>query len=176
MSDSQRLPDPKRLLSSLPKDSAIIFRHYDAPNREQLARELVMLAHQRNIRVLIAGDWKLAHRCRADGIHYPEFALKRLCGKPRKLKKGWLTSAAVHNPRAAAKSKKLSIDISIISPVFATASHPNEKPLGIRKFSNLVQRRSGPETIALGGITEVNALQLKASGLWGLAGIGIFKE
>jgi len=174
MSDRQRLPDPKRLLSSLPKDSAIIFRHYDTPNREQLARELVMLAHQRNIRVLIAGDWKLAHRCRADGVHWPEHLLKKILGRPRRLKKSWITSGAVHSRQSAVKAKVLSLDLAFISPVFPTMSHPGEAALGLYRFEKL-RTLAGNKAVALGGLSPKTARKLKISKPWGIAGIGLFR-
>ena len=175
MSDSQRLPDPKRLLSSLPKDSAIIFRHYDAPNREQMARELVTLAHRKNIKVLIAGDWKLAHRCRADGVHWPEHLLGRLPGRPRSLKKSWLTSGAVHSRRNAAKAKAVSLDLAFISPVFPTKSHSGKTTLGPYRLEEL-RILTGSKAIALGGLSLKTVRKLTISKPWGIAGIGLFKD
>jgi len=176
MSDEKRLPDPVALIPYLPKGCAIILRHYQAPKREQIAKRLIKAAHRREIKVLIAGgDAKQAQRCGADGVHYPEYALNKLPGKPRKPKKPWLTSAAVHNPKAAYKAKQSNIDFAVVSPIFPTESHPGATTLGPLRATKM-GKLTGKRWIALGGVTEETAKQLRQSGFWGIAGIGLFKK
>jgi len=175
MSDEERLPDPISILSDLPTGSVVILRHYYSPNRETLAFELVKKAHARRIKVLIAGDEKLAMRCGADGVHLPSFALNRCLGKHRVHKPNWLLSAAVHSRKAARKARKIKADFVLISPVFKTMSHADVSGIGPSAFT-VISKVSQCRAIALGGVDEKTSPALKASGLWGIAGISIFRR
>ena len=174
MSDEKLLPNPEALLPFLPKGSAIILRHYEVKNREFLARRLIHKAHAKHVKVLIAGDERLAIRCGADGVHLPGYALNRRVAKRHAIKPQWLVSAAVHSIRAAAQAKKIEADFALISPVFETPSHPNQSTLVPLAFTAMV-KIAGVKAIALGGINEETAIHLKVKKLWGFAGIGIFR-
>lgn len=54
MTDDMRLPDPLPAVEALPEKSAVIFRHYDAPDREGLAAGLLARARRSRVRVLIS--------------------------------------------------------------------------------------------------------------------------
>ena len=55
MTDSNRVPDPLPAIAALPRDSAVILRHYDVPDRVSLARALAALCRRRHVRLLIGG-------------------------------------------------------------------------------------------------------------------------
>ena len=52
MTDSARLADPLPAARALPAGSAVILRHYGAPDREALARRLAALARRRGLHLL----------------------------------------------------------------------------------------------------------------------------
>ena len=72
MTDEKRLADPVPLIGGLPTNSAVIFRHYGAPDRENLAIRLTAAARKHGVKVLIAADARLALKVGADGLHLPE--------------------------------------------------------------------------------------------------------
>ena len=66
-------------------------------------------------------------------------------------------------------------DAALLSPLFATRSHPGRAALGIQKFVDWCRRAPLP-VYALGGITTGNARRLIHSGTAGIAAIGGWAE
>ena len=64
-------------------------------------------------------------------------------------------------------------DAALLSPVFATASHPDERPLGLEGF-NLLAAQAGLPVYALGGINANNAARLLSGRAVGIAAITAF--
>ena len=66
----------------------------------------------------------------------------------------------------------------LVSPVFATASHPGAAPLGVLRVSALAThaRRQGLAVYALGGITPASFARLRHLPLAGYAAIGAFSQ
>ncbi len=174
MTDSRRLPDPMAVVDRLAPGSAILLRHYDAPDRVHLARNLARACRRRGIRLLIAGDWRLAVAAGADGIHLPEGLARR--GPPAwaagvRRRPGFLVTAAAHSPRAIRRALDAGADAVLLSPVFPTASHPGAPCLGALLFARWC-RESPLPVYALGGVDSRTAGRLAGSGLAGIAGIG----
>ena len=176
ISDEKRGPEPLDLIARLPKGCGLVFRHYDTPNRPLLAAAVVKACRMRSIRCLIAGDVRLAARLKADGVHLPEWQLRRpVYGlKSFQAQGGWV-SAAAHSFAAARLAEKRNVDAIFLSPVFATKSHPNAPHLGLVRFSRLNQHLARP-TFALGGVRLTSARALRFAGAYGMAGIGLFEE
>lgn len=174
MTDEKRLADPLPVVRSLPENSAVILRHYDLPGREDLAIRLVALGRQRGVRILIAGDARLAHKVGADGLHMPEYLAARGPGRWRAWRRpDWLVTAAAHSPGALFRAARSGADAALLAPVFQTASHPDSRPLGCLMFTAWC-RKSPLPVYALGGVSETSQRRLKGSGAAGLAGIGGF--
>jgi thiamine-phosphate pyrophosphorylase len=174
MTDQARLPDPLPIAAGLPVGSLVILRHYDDPHRQELGRALARLCRAKRLRLLVAGDFKLAQSLKA-GLHLPDYRLDlpvpaiRLW---RRLKPGYL-SAACHSAQALRRAEALRVQTALLSPVFATASHPGAKSLGLRQFRRLVGQSSLP-VYALGGVNRRTILALRGSGAAGVAAIGGF--
>jgi thiamine-phosphate pyrophosphorylase len=174
VTDRLRLPDPEAAVAGLPRGSAVILRHYEEPARYELAVRLVEICRRTGVRLLIAGDARLAARVHADGLHLPEFQLAgaartwRLWRRP-----DWLVTAAAHSPAAVTLAAQAGVDAVLLAPVFRTESHPNRAVLGPLRFSAW-RRRSQLPVYALGGISPVNARRLINSGAAGFAGISGF--
>ncbi|MGE4063896.1 MAG: thiamine phosphate synthase [Rhodospirillaceae bacterium] len=167
------MKDVAAAVRSLPRGTGIIFRHYGAPNRVALAHDLAKLSRARGLIFLIARDWRLAARVRADGIHLPEFAAARGPASGarlwRKQRRAWLTVAA-HTSAGLARARAVAADAALLAPVFPTRSHPERKALGLVRAAALV-RRAGLPVLALGGATPEKLTQLRAAGFAGIAGI-----
>jgi len=150
VSDEGRLPDPLPAAARLPAGSGIVLRHYGA------------------------AGWRLAAAIGAAGIHLPEGLLRS--GRLAPLL-GWarrrriLVTAACHDRAALALARRLGLGAALLSPVFATASHPGAPVLGALRFAAWC-RRAGLPVLALGGITAVTARRLAGSGAAGLAAVG----
>lgn len=174
MTDSVRLPEPEPAVAALPRGAAVVLRHYDDPDRAALARRLAALCRRRGIRLLIGADAHLALAVDAAGLHLPE-GLVRHGGRAWRTwrRPGWLVTAAAHSLGAVLAAERAGVDAVLLSPVFATASHPDAGEghiLGPLRFARLVHASPLP-TYALGGISPATAGRLRGSGAVGIAAI-----
>lgn len=164
--------DPAAAMGALPRGAAVIFRHYGAPDREALARALRHLARARGLLFLVAGDPRLAARVGADGFHAPERLVHRIAAARRLLPRGLVTAAA-HGAPGVLAARRAGADAILVSPVFATASHPGARGLGPVRFAALARLADG-RAVALGGM-DVRALRrLRGGGAVGYAAIAAF--
>ncbi len=175
MTDSRRLPDPRAALDRLPRGAAVVLRHYadDAGARDRLARALIPALRARGLRLLIAGDPRLAYEVGADGVHLPEWmvAVDGLATRRVRLRSRWIVTAACHSEHALRAAALIGADAAVLAPVFSTASHLDTPSLGAVRFTGLVRRSLIP-VYALGGIDEAGARRIGDSGAVGIAGIG----
>lgn len=173
LTDARRLADPLPFMRRLSPGSAVILRHYEWPSARRLALALEMkaLCRRRGLLLLVAGDVRLALATGADGLHLPQNLLPRAAGMRRHFA---LVTAAVHDAGALVRAARAGADAALVSPVFATASHPGAQGLGILRFAALADRarRLGLGVYALGGIDVAAARRLIAVPKSGIAGIG----
>jgi thiamine-phosphate pyrophosphorylase len=174
MTDEQRMADPETVLRTLPRGGAVILRHYGHQYRGALAARLAQLCRAHHLQLIVAGDWRLAARVNAAGLHLPDYMVRGGFGAGARLwwraRKGMLTVAA-HGVEGLRRARALRASAAVLAPVFATASHPGRAPLGSGKFGMLARAASVP-VIALGGIGAHNIRALQTSGCAGVAGIG----
>lgn len=174
MTDEARHIDAEAAVRDLPRGSAVILRHYGIENRRALAARLARLCRRRGVKLLIAADARLAAEVGAHGVHLPEHLARRFARHRWRRggrRPGWLLTSAAHSLAALHLAARLRADAALLSPVFATASHPRATPLGPLRFSAWA-RKSPLPVYALGGVTAANARRLKGSGAAGIAGIG----
>ena len=176
IAERERLADLEPAIAKLPRGSAVILRDYGAADRAAYAARLARLCRSRRLRLLVAGDVRLALAVGAQGLHLPEAAA---CSGDRRWrlwrKPGWLVTAAAHSPRAVARARRAGADALLLSPVFATASHPEATPLGPLRFAAWARQARLP-VYALGGMTAASTRRLAGSGAAGIAAIGGFAE
>lgn len=173
MSDVARLPDPLPLLENLPPQGAVILRHPDAKRLKKLALRLIPPAHALNLKVLIAGDIRLALEVGADGVHLSEAFVRRGTLRIRPQNQKLFITAAAHNRAALQRAVQIGAQAILLSPVFSTKSHPGERPLGQWRFSALARHSTLP-IIALGGIKTSNMSRLNHSRVHGIAAIDLW--
>ena len=170
VTDEQRMPNPLMAMSQLRAGDAVLLRHYGAPNRRDLAFALAARCRVAGVRLVVGGDLELARSVGADGVHLPEgLADRTLAAKAA----GFLVTVAAHDGAALVDAIRFGADAALLSPVFATASHPNAPALGVTRFSALVRESLIP-VYALGGISASTAPRLWDSGAVGIAGVGAF--
>lgn len=165
MTDPRFGDDLLPAIKRLPLKSGVIFRHYDlaADERRALFRRVRRICRQRGHMLFLAGDERAARRWRADGFH---------ARKGRRRSNNMVRSAAVHNRREMAKAQRNGADLVLISPVFATASHPEASVLGRGGLMRLAKLARGMKVIALGGMDARRATTFNVHG-W--AAIDAFK-
>ncbi len=174
VTDAGRLPDPLSAICRLTRGDGVLFRHYELPpaKRLALARQVAELCRQRGLVLLVAGDVRLARAVAADGLHLPQ-ALIHQAATARRAGL-WLVTAAAHDAGAIMQAARHGADAVLVSPVFATASHPGAASLGVLRFAALTTQahRRGLSVYALGGITPAGFARLRGLPLAGYAAIG----
>lgn len=181
MTDRERLPDPFRALSALPRGSALVWRAYDDAADARTIRRLGALARSKGCVLLLAGHPRLGTRLGMQGLHLPERMFTRryengyLLSLPA-LAPGMELTGACHSEAAIHAAARAGMDAVLISPVFPTRSHPGERTLGVVKFARLARlaRKLGMAPCALGGIvTLADIRRLAGTGAAGVAGISL---
>jgi thiamine monophosphate synthase len=160
--DDERLPDPLAAASALPRGSLVIARSRDAVRRRDLAQALREIARVGGLFLSVAGDAALARAVGADGVHLPEARIGEAAGLH-----DFLVTASAHSLDPIRRGA--GVDALILSPVFATASHPERPALGVMRANRIAAEAPVP-VYALGGVTAENAGLLR--GFWGIAAIG----
>jgi thiamine-phosphate pyrophosphorylase len=148
VSDARNDAGLEGALKRLPPGSGFIFRHYHLPPRQRRARfeTLRRIARARRHTVILAGDARQARRWGADGAYGPASVVA--FGPPV------LRLISAHSAREVAQCRVA--DAILLSPMFATRSHPGAKPLGIVRW-RLLARLAQVPVIALGGMTPKRA-------------------
>ena len=180
MSDANRVPNWRATLHALPAGAAVICRDYDHPHRAELATQMAALCQARGLSFLVAGDAALALKTRA-GLHCPEALAPRLAKYfplLRARQKAFtptppLITMAAHHARALKLAQKLGADAALLSPVFATQSHPQQKPLGVVRSARLINEAKLP-VYALGGMGPAALHRLHDTKVCGYAAIDHF--
>lgn len=155
ISDARNDAGLERALAALPRGSGLIYRHYhlDGPERLARFRSLRRVARARGHRIVLADSALTAREWGADGIY----------GAPRALwprRAGLIHLATAHDLAELGIAARLGADAALLSPVFATLSHPGGGTLGAVRF-RLLARQAGLPVIALGGMTAARARALK---------------
>lgn len=142
-------------LARLPRGSGVIFRHYHlaAPARCARMAQVRQLARRFGHLFVLAGAEPDARRVGACGAY----------GAPGRLgrRTGLLRLATAHSPAEMAAARRAGAHAVLLSPVFATRSHPDGAVLGPVRW-RLLAARSPVPVIALGGVDPHRA---RTSGL-----------
>jgi len=102
-----------------------------------------------------------------DGLHLDSRKLKQTKDRPE----CDLLAVSCHNLQELQKAEQIGANFAVLSPVRATISHPDTKPLGWEKFSEYIEQISMP-VYALGGVSRNELVQAWTAGAQGIAAIG----
>ncbi|MEM8986722.1 MAG: thiamine phosphate synthase [Pseudomonadota bacterium] len=166
LTDVARVPSPERVAEALPPGCGVILRDYDAPERKVMGERLAAICRRRGLVFLVGADMALANDLGADGVHFPEGLYDRI--PPVSLRGDMILTGAAHGPAAIRRAVKKSIDAVLLSPVFATRSHPGASSLGRHRVAAIAGAAPLP-VYALGGIDAQSVRRLPH----GLAGVGV---
>jgi thiamine-phosphate pyrophosphorylase len=149
-------------IDALPRGTGIIFRHYRTPARERRALfdRVRARARARALVVVLAGPARLAVAWRADGVHG-----RGTARSARPL----LRTAPAHDRREIVAAMRGGADLILVSPLFATRSHPGAPTLGRVRFGLMI--RGAGRVAALGGMDAERFCRLRGLGVYGWAAI-----
>ncbi|MDX1804566.1 MAG: Nudix family hydrolase [Alcanivorax sp.] len=122
------------------------------------------------LRMVGQGDVDMAARLGALGLHLPASMLADCQQRPDF---AGVVSAACHDAQEMDTIRALSLDMALVSPVQATRSHPQARPLGWPK-AEAIMRGQPVACFALGGLAPDALKQARQHGAVGVAGIGAF--
>lgn len=154
LSDARNDAVLETALMRLPQGSGFIYRHYHLPDPDRYHRfhALRRIAKARGHCVILADSAVTASEWGADGVYGAPLSLW-----PRRT--NLLQLATAHNARELALAQRKGAHAILLSPVFATQSHPSGQVLGPVRFRHLARLANVP-VIALGGITRARAKRL----------------
>ena len=154
VSDARNDAVLERVLARMPRGSGLIFRHHHLAPDERRARFMAVarVARAHGHWLVLAGDMARARAWRADGAY----------GAPGLLARGpaGLRLVNVHDLREIGLGRRGRASAIVLSPAFATRSHPGAAPLGAvrwRLLAALAGVGAGVPVIALGGMTAARA-------------------
>lgn len=130
----------------------------------ELAKKACKLAHRYGAKVLVNGDAALAADAGADGVHFTAQMLMGLEARPR----GLLAGASCHGAAELARASELELDLAVLGPVKATASHPGAAVLGWDRFAQIASGATLP-VYAVGGLTPAELEDAWRAGAHGIA-------
>lgn len=141
-------------LAALPPGSALVFRHYHLDEKQRRTRfdTLAALARKLGHSIVLSDEAARAHAWGADGIYGPPARVASAQGLA-------LLVATAHNQAEIAAAVHAGAHAVMLSPVFATRSHPGGSALGPARFRSLARTSTIP-VIALGGMDTKRAREL----------------
>ncbi|WFL79018.1 thiamine phosphate synthase [Altererythrobacter arenosus] len=154
LSDERNDAVLEEALRRLPRGSGFVYRHYHLGDPERWARfrALRRIARTMDHWMLLADSALTAREWGADGIY----------GAPRSLyprRSELVQIATAHGMDEIAQANRHGADAIMLSPAFATRSHPGSPSLGPARFRMLARHAQMP-VIALGGMNDATAQRL----------------
>ena len=153
LNDPARTPDPFTVANRLPAGFGVVYRHFGAANRADVAHGLAQVCARRGLVFLVAADPDLAASVGANGVHWPF----RLAQQARRWRGRFsVQTVSAHSGRQLRAAAGLPVDAVLLSTVFASGSASAGRPFGALRFRQLV-RGAGLPVYALGGVTADTA-------------------
>ena len=153
-------------LSQSPK--VVQFRKKDIENSDYLALAEIAksVCKQFNSILLLGTSVDIFSQADVDGLHLNSQVLFEYDSRPISDKQ--LLSVSCHNLEEMKQAEKLGADILLLSPVKATASHPELEAIGWQQFSSMIKNLKCP-VYALGGMQAADLNDAKQAGAQGVA-------
>lgn len=137
---------------------------------EALAEELLPVARDHGLRLLLDREADMVRRTRADGWHVTAANLESLGQRPDGI---GLVAASCHNEHELRLAQRLQADIVVLGPVQHTRSHPGAKALTWPGFA-LLARNANLPAYAIGGLGPADMNLAHRHYAQGIAGISAF--
>lgn len=150
--------------------------HLEDKTYLELAEQLLALCRRQGARLLLNRHPSMLAEIDADGIHLNSQLLSELepsdLDRVEGLSNKWI-GASCHDKKQLQKAQLLGLDYALLSPVRATATHPEAQPLGWSTFASWVEPMQMP-VYGLGGLSREHLPEVLNHGGQGVAGIAAF--
>ncbi|WP_257284107.1 Nudix family hydrolase [Endozoicomonas sp. SESOKO1] len=140
----------------------------------RLAQELSSFVLAAGGTLIIKGDFSLLSESWCQGLHLTSHQLG-LPVKPEKRYSSQLLVASCHNKPEIKAAEAMEVDFITLSPVRATASHPEASPLGLDRAEMLTTVAKVP-VFWLGGMSPEDTSLARQMGAQGIAAIQAFRD
>jgi thiamine-phosphate diphosphorylase len=134
----------------------------------KLVSSVLPLCRSSGALLLLNSEPDLVEQLGADGIHLTSHRLQTCQARP--LPERFKVLASCHDPGQLSQAVAIGADAVVLSPVQATASHPDTVPIGWENFSAWVDCCSVP-VYALGGMRPADLARAQQCGGQGIAAI-----
>lgn len=142
-------------------------RKMDRPDMRDILRDTLAAVPALREHLLINADIELAREF-GIGVHLRSTQLHELNARPLPATQ-WV-GASCHDEHELERAARLDTDFATLSPVRATALHPDAAPLGWPRLAGLIAGARLP-VYALGGVGPDDIDRTRAAGAQGVAGI-----
>lgn len=140
-------------------------------SNEKYAAEIIKLAtdlcEQARVRLMFNLPDELNHIITPSCLHLNSRKLQQYTERPD----CDYLSVSCHNVQEMMAAQTLGVDFMVLSPVQATATHPEITPLGWDRFSEMIAQVNVP-VYALGGVSRSDTEKAWLAGAQGIAAIG----
>lgn len=174
MTDIDRLPDPAAFIPDLPDQSAVIVRDTDSERQFETLRRLLPGCRAHGV-TLIGSLNRPPRTFFGDGIHIPERSLRYWKQTDITRLQPHILTTSAHSSWSLRKAAWFGVDACLVSPVFATKSHPGSASLGLSRFATICRNTSLP-VVGLGGMSMQQSRRILMAGAIGIAGISLFEK
>jgi len=141
---------------------------------EALVAQSVSLCRDQGARLLVNGSADFALASGADGVHLDSVSLMALSERP--LGPNQWVAASCHDAREVEHAGAIGLDFVVVSPVAATGSHPQARPIGWDGLAALTAVATLP-VYALGGMGPADLPEAQRRGAQGIAAIrGLWEQ
>lgn len=162
-------------IDALPQQQALLYWRTDSADIDQIQSQLSSLSDAQLQKLMINVDlWQqldAALRDKIPTIHLKQSQLMSFSKAGLVVGKRFI--AACHDAVSLQRAHHIGCDAVLLSPVQATATHPDAKELGWEGFDELA-RTSDIPVFALGGVAPAELKQAQKHHAYGLAGIRQF--
>lgn len=151
---------------------------FHARGRQLSGREhydlAVRLSVSQTVRLFVNDRLDVALAVPAAGVQLGRGSLS--VSAARALNPRWWIGKSVHDLAEAEAARTEGADYLVVGPVYATASHPGRRPLGLKRLEAIAVAMGDLPVIAIGGITadRVRGGAIRKAGAYGIAAIRAF--
>ncbi|ORU93014.1 MAG: DNA mismatch repair protein MutT [Cycloclasticus sp. symbiont of Poecilosclerida sp. N] len=139
---------------------------------ETLAKVALKQCESSGVLLFLNTRLEVALSLNASAVH---LSFNEFCSSPLPFPDDLSTAVSCHSQYELSAAQKAGALFTVLSPVSATQSHPNVKPLGWQRFAEIVNNNASP-VYALGGVGPADLRKARSSGAYGVSGIRGFSR